>query len=117
MQSLEFNMTKLPVWIQLGNVPLELFLQKGISYITSVLGNPLYMDNITANQQQLAYAKACVEIEATLEIPCSIEVELKYGIPWLPAKCSHCCIFGYRDKTCPKRPVEPIIAKAWGFKA
>ena len=27
MRSLEFNMAKLPIWIQLGNIPLELFTQ------------------------------------------------------------------------------------------
>ena len=50
MEMLEFNMEKLPVWIHLGNVPLELFNQKGLSYITSTSGNPLYMDRITAGQ-------------------------------------------------------------------
>ena len=30
MKSMEFNMAKLPVWIQLGTVPLELFTEKGL---------------------------------------------------------------------------------------
>ncbi|XVE67823.1 hypothetical protein DITRI_Ditri09bG0019400 [Diplodiscus trichospermus] len=76
MRSLEFNMAKLPVWIQLGNIPLELFTKTGISYIVSALGNPLYMDRITANQQRLSFAKVCVEIEASMTIPDSIIVEL-----------------------------------------
>ncbi|XVE91311.1 hypothetical protein DITRI_Ditri20bG0143500 [Diplodiscus trichospermus] len=42
MRSLEFNMEKLP---------------------------PLYMDKITANQKRLSYAKVCVEMEATKDIP------------------------------------------------
>ena len=41
MRSLEFNMAKLPLWIHLSNIPLELFTQTGISYIASVVGNPL----------------------------------------------------------------------------
>ena len=108
MQSLEFNMSKLPLWIQLSNIPLELFSQKGISYIASELGNPLYMDSITAKQQRLAYARVCVEVEASMDIPKRIEVELRDGksvtvnveIPWMPAKCSKCEIFGHGDKTC-----------------
>ena len=76
MKYLEFNMTKLPIWIQMNNVPLELFTQKGISHIASVLGKPLYMDSFTAKQQRLAYAKVCVEVEATMEISSHIEVEL-----------------------------------------
>ncbi|MBA0682690.1 hypothetical protein Goari_024386, partial [Gossypium aridum] len=40
----------------LSRVPLELFTQKGFSYIASAFGTPLYMDNITA-LQHLAYTK------------------------------------------------------------
>ena len=61
-------MTKLHLWIQLGNIPLELFTQKGFSYIASALTNPLYMDKITTSQQCLGYAKVCIEIEASMEI-------------------------------------------------
>ena len=96
MRSLDFNMAKLQLRIQLSNIPLELFTQKGINYITSVLGNPLYMDCITTNQQRVAYAKVCIEIEVGLDVPRSIKVELKDGsvvsvyveVPCMPAKCS-----------------------------
>ena len=118
MRSLEFDMTKLPLWIHLGNIPLELFTQTGISYIASALGNPLYMDRFTANQQRLAFAKVCIEVEASRDIPRSIEVQLKDGsiglvhveIPWMPTKCVQCGIFGHGDKTCPKK-LQP--RKAW----
>ena len=79
LTSLEFNMAKLPVWIQLGNIPLELFTQKGISYIASAIGNPLYMDRYTASQQRLAFAKVCVELGASKEVIRSIEVEERNG--------------------------------------
>ena len=118
MGSLDFNISKLPVWIHLGNVSLELFTQKGLSYIASGLGNPLYMDRITAGQQRLSYAKIYVEIEASKEIPKSIEVELGNGsvisisveVLWLPPKCSRCCIFLHVDKSRPCKPVA-VVAK------
>ena len=50
MKSLEFDMAKLLVWIQLGNILLELFFQKGINYIANAISNPFYMDRITASQ-------------------------------------------------------------------
>ena len=76
------------------------------------------MDRMTANQQRMAYAKICVEIEASLEIPRFIEVELRNGsiatitvdIPLLPQKCSHCCIFSHTDKSSPRKPTE---VKVW----
>ena len=121
MKSLEFSMAKLPLWIQLSNIPLELFSQKGISYIASGLGNPLYMDRITTSQQRLAYARVCVEVEASKTIPQSLEIELKNGItvhvhveiPWQPAKCSQCCIFGHGDKDCPMKSPVQAPEKIW----
>ncbi|MBA0576876.1 hypothetical protein Golob_023956, partial [Gossypium lobatum] len=47
----------MPVWIQQSRVPLELFTRKGISYVVSALGKPLYMDGITTSEQHLAFAK------------------------------------------------------------
>ena len=109
----------------MNNVPLELFTQKGISYIASMLGKSLYMDSITAKQQRLAYAKVCVEVKATMDIPSTIKVELRNGksmtvhveVPWMPVKCSQCGIFGHGDKTCPRKHVGPSTAKIWVPKA
>ena len=123
LQSLEFNMRKLPIWVHLGNVPLEIFTNKGLSYIASILGTPLYMDRITARQERLAYAKICVEIEACKEIPQTIEIVMGNGstvtisveVPWYPQNCSGCCIFGHNDKNCPFKPSDANreIAKVW----
>ena len=122
MRTLDFNMAKLPLWIQLSNIPLELFTQRGIGYIASALGNSLYMDRITANKQRVAYAKVCIEVEACKEVPRNVEVVLKDGtvisvfveVPWMPAKCSQCGIFGHNDKGCPSKKVDTSIhTKVW----
>ena len=101
-------------------MPLELFTQKGLSYIASAIRSPMYMDKITACQQRLAFAKICVEVEASKPIPRFIEVEMKDGImvsvivevPWYPQNCIHYAIFGHGDKTCPKKPMDaPVTTK------
>ncbi|XVE63418.1 hypothetical protein DITRI_Ditri07aG0019100 [Diplodiscus trichospermus] len=79
LRLLEFNMAKLPIWVKLSNIHLELFSHKGISYIASALGNPLYMDRFTAGKQRLAIAKVCIEIYAKMEIPKTIDVLRKDG--------------------------------------
>ena len=102
MKSLEFNMAKLPIWIQQRNVPLELFTKNGISYIVSAIGNPLYMDRITANQQHLAFVKICVEVVANVEISHFIEVKIQNGfiiaikveVPWRPQNVPNVEFFG-----------------------
>ena len=50
------------------------------------------MDRITARKNRLAFAKICVEIGASMEIPRNIEVDLGNGkyalisveVPWYP---------------------------------
>ncbi|XVF70698.1 hypothetical protein PTKIN_Ptkin11bG0183300 [Pterospermum kingtungense] len=114
MDSLEFNMARLPVWVHLDNVPLEAFTEKGLSYIASVLGKPLYMDRYTTQTERLSYARVCVELDAVKDIPYAIEVELRKGrtvwvqvsIPWMSPKCSKCKIFGHVEKNFPRNWVK-----------
>ncbi|XP_022765943.1 uncharacterized protein LOC111310812 [Durio zibethinus] len=91
-------MNRIPAWIHLKNVPLELYTKKGLSYTASALGIPLYMDKITANFEGLAYAKICVEIEVNVDIPRYIDV--------------HCKVFGHSDKSCMNRPMV-AEARVW----
>ncbi|XVE74986.1 hypothetical protein DITRI_Ditri12bG0061700 [Diplodiscus trichospermus] len=119
MTSLDFNLAKLLIWLHLRQVPLELFTRSGLSYIASAIGVPLYMDRITASFQRLAYAKVCVEIDVTSEIPSTIEVRMKDGspvsitveVPWHPQRCTNCSLFGYSSKTCQRKPA--VVTKTW----
>ncbi|XP_039041009.1 uncharacterized protein LOC120179498 [Hibiscus syriacus] len=108
LKRLDFNLERMPVWVQLYNIPLELYSKKGLSYVVSALGVPLYMDSITASKERLEFAKVCVEVEAGVRLPRSIAIKLRDGIvcsvivviPWFPSWCSKCKIFGHSDKIC-----------------
>ncbi|KAE8685740.1 Detected protein of confused Function [Hibiscus syriacus] len=79
LQKLDFDLIYMPVWVQLYNAPLELYSKRGLCYIVSVVGNPLYMDSITTSKERLEFAKVGVEIEAGDVIPDVIHVVLKDG--------------------------------------
>ncbi|XVF82903.1 hypothetical protein PTKIN_Ptkin16aG0088300 [Pterospermum kingtungense] len=72
MKSLNLKLNEVLIWVNLWNVPLELSSQQGLSYIASVLGVPLYMDRIAAEQEHLAFAKVRVKV------------------PWIPLRCLAC---------------------------
>ncbi|XVF50653.1 hypothetical protein PTKIN_Ptkin04bG0119100 [Pterospermum kingtungense] len=121
-------MSKVSIWLHLGNVPLELFTRKGLNYISSAIGNPLYMDIVTAERKKMAYAKVCVEIDVTRKIPRYITVNLGSNCKtlvvvetfWLPAKLDQCCVFGHSEKNCPNRKIaqkfQVWIPKQQGVK-
>ncbi|KAJ8759633.1 hypothetical protein K2173_009280 [Erythroxylum novogranatense] len=98
---------------------MELFSGSGLSYIASAIGNPLYMDSVTASQTRLDYAKVCVEIDVVADIPKTIYVVLRDGticsvwvaIPWMPLKCDACKVFGHAVKGCPKKTKQVWVPK------
>ncbi|KAK8577610.1 hypothetical protein V6N13_027879 [Hibiscus sabdariffa] len=108
LRRLDFDLKKIPVWVQLYNVPLKLFSRRGLSYIASAIGVPLYMDTITASKGKLEFAKVCIEIEVGARFPKVIPVQLRDGtivsvtvhIPWSPPSCSKCQVFGHLDRAC-----------------
>ncbi|KAK8605380.1 hypothetical protein V6N13_102162 [Hibiscus sabdariffa] len=121
MRKLDFELSKMPIWFQLYNVPLELFNQKCLSYISSALGTPLYMDSVTSNRERVEFAKVCIEVDVAFCIPNKIDVLVKDGstvsfrvfAPWLPACCSKCRTYGHFKKAC---AVEAPGTKVWKKK-
>ncbi|GJY36038.1 RNA-directed DNA polymerase, eukaryota, reverse transcriptase zinc-binding domain protein [Tanacetum coccineum] len=69
---------QVPLWIRLCNVPLEAWTTNGISALASRLGNPLVMDNTTAEMCKMGvgrvgYARVLVEVSAYKCLPEEIE--------------------------------------------
>ncbi|XP_039020001.1 uncharacterized protein LOC120151688 [Hibiscus syriacus] len=108
LRKLDFDLKRMPVWVHLYNVPLELFSRVGLSYIASAVGNPLYMDSVTASKDRLEFAKVCVEVEAGAVIPEVIHIVLRDGsfakirvyAPWFPKICLQCNTFGRLASSC-----------------
>ncbi|PKI44067.1 hypothetical protein CRG98_035529 [Punica granatum] len=83
-------------WVM--GIPLQYFHPKGISFLASAIGKPLYMDRATALRSRLDYAKVCIEVEVEKEIPTVLNVdmgnehivEVLVDTPWIPEKCDKC---------------------------
>ncbi|KAK8492712.1 hypothetical protein V6N13_034819 [Hibiscus sabdariffa] len=124
LQRLDFDLTHMPVWVQLYNVPLELYSKLGLSYIASGLGVPLYMDSITASREKFEFAKVCVEVPAGVRLPRAIPVKMrdksvvtvKVKVPWMPASCSSCKSFGHSEKLCSEVKAGNMQATEWRAK-
>ncbi|KAK8546873.1 hypothetical protein V6N13_093912 [Hibiscus sabdariffa] len=92
----------------------ELYSQQGLGYLASVLSKPLYTDRSTAMKLNLEYAKVCVEVLATYDLPSSITVDLRNStyvdvgvqLDWAPPCCSSCSVFGHATDKCRKTIVH-----------
>lgn len=107
--------SRIPVWIKLRKVPLELFTAAGLSHIASAIGFPLYMDRATKLCRRVSFARVCVEVRKEDEqpdiIPIDIEgiehTEMFVEYAWRPKFCSICTSLGKNDQKCTK------VSKVW----
>ncbi|KAL2248006.1 UNVERIFIED_CONTAM: hypothetical protein Sindi_2652900 [Sesamum indicum] len=117
--------TQVPVWIKLRHLPVELWTEEGLSTVASGVGKPLYSDAITRACTRLDFARVCVMLDVTSnlpkhiiimipdedggESPCKVDVEYE----WIPPKCKSCTTLGHSTKECvlnKPKPANPPIA-------
>ncbi|KAF9590472.1 hypothetical protein IFM89_035349 [Coptis chinensis] len=80
----------------------------GIGFVASRLGRPLLMDGATASKKRIAYARVCIEVEFSSELPKCFEVEMekvdirkiKMEYSWIPKLCGNCTNFGHFSDNC-----------------
>nr|XP_043629985.1 uncharacterized protein LOC122601286 [Erigeron canadensis] len=124
------DVTKVPIWIQLHNVPLDAFTEYGLSMLATKLGKPIALHQYTSSMcteswGRSSFARALIELEASNEI----KDELVVGIPsleddgvtrvvikveyqWKPPHCETCKVFNHSNDQCPilvkkTPPAEP----------
>ncbi|KAL2246376.1 UNVERIFIED_CONTAM: hypothetical protein Sindi_2905800 [Sesamum indicum] len=118
--------TQVPVWIKMRHLPVELWTEEGLSTVASGIGKPLYPDAITRACTRLDFARVCVMLDVSSnlpkhiiimtpdeeggETPCKIDVEYE----WLPSKCTSCMTLGHSAKDCvlnkPSKSIKPPVA-------
>ncbi|KAF5198340.1 Zinc knuckle (CCHC-type) family protein, partial [Thalictrum thalictroides] len=96
----------LPIWIKLMNVPKALWTREGLSFVASLVGEPICMDEQTTSKTRLSFARICVEVPVNQDykkVVCSmkgksVEVDVEY--PWIPKSCTKCNRFGHSSLWC-----------------
>ncbi|KAL0290138.1 UNVERIFIED_CONTAM: hypothetical protein Sangu_2586300 [Sesamum angustifolium] len=116
--------SKVPVWIKLRHLPVELWTTDGLSTVASGIGKPLYPDAITRACTRLDFARVCVMLDINSKLPrhviimiplenggetaCKVDVEYE----WVPPKCKNCMSLGHATTACPdsKKVEKPPIS-------
>ncbi|KAK1281888.1 hypothetical protein QJS10_CPB22g00697 [Acorus calamus] len=106
------RLNSIPLWVKFPNLPLHFWSPTCLGKIASLIGIPMYLDTPTALRTRSAYARVCIEVEAGVELPDEVFVEIRNGdreaikvtYDWKPHACSHCHTFGHEESLCCKKP-------------
>lgn len=98
------------VWIRMRNIPFHCWSRQILFSLAQAIGHPLKLDDITASQKFLTYARVQVELNLLKELLSEIwpEMEEDDSIPihieYENLPCSKCLIPGHHPKFCPSEP-------------
>ncbi|GKB46102.1 ribonuclease H-like domain-containing protein [Tanacetum coccineum] len=117
------EVTKVPVWVKLHNVPVVAYSADGLSLIATQIGKPIMLDAFTSSMCEdswgrINFTHALVEInvdsdlkhEVSMAIPLDdgtghTREVIKVEYEWKPPHCNDCKIFGHTNDKCPNRVI------------
>ncbi|XP_061344854.1 uncharacterized protein LOC133290735 [Gastrolobium bilobum] len=114
----EEELSKIPVWIRLRNLPLELWSKKALGKILSKVGKPLRTDHLTATRGSISFARALVEVDAAKALTQMVVIQLPDGslinqaveYENEPTFCNYCKTIGHEVASCTYAPKGSAIS-------
>ncbi|GKB03951.1 zinc knuckle CX2CX4HX4C containing protein [Tanacetum coccineum] len=124
---LKEELTRIPIWVKLHDVPIQVFEEDGISLIATFIGKPVMLDSYTSSMcndswGRSSFARCLIEVNSeadlvdvvTIGIPSLSEDDftketIRVEYEWRPPRCDTCKIFGHVHDYCPKKMMSPPI--------
>lgn len=102
------EVSTMPVWINLPGLPLEFWNKNALGKIVSKVGKPISTDKLTSTRGRLSYARALVEVDASIELVRVVKIKLPNGklreqeiiFEHEPKFCGSCKVFGHTTHGC-----------------
>ncbi|KAL8156216.1 hypothetical protein AgCh_001345 [Apium graveolens] len=110
----------MPLWIKLSNVPESYWTDEGLSWLASVVGQPVVADSLTSKLEMVPFAKMCVKCDFGDPLPNEIlanaldpvteetyvtNVYVTY--PVRPRSCEACKSLGHSSSA------FPLVKRVW----
>ena len=116
------EMSSVPVWVKLPNLPLKCWSLRSLSKISSLIGKPIQCDRFTASKARISYARVLIEVDLRESLPDTIQIGLPNGLfinqlvifEALPQFCKACNSIGHSSDKCGKNPTLPVRGRTPG---
>jgi len=107
------ELTSAPIWLELRNVPLQVFHEEGLQRIAGLVGDPKFLHPATANKTNLEVARVFTLIDPRKPLPEAVNVQFDSGAvqrilvssPWMPPVCGFCKAIGHSLRHCKTAPI------------
>ncbi|GKA54305.1 zinc knuckle CX2CX4HX4C containing protein [Tanacetum coccineum] len=124
---LKEEMTRIPIWVNLHDVPLKVFEEDGICLIARLIGKPIMLDSYLSSMcndswGRSSFSRCLIQVNSeadlvdvvTIVIPSLTRDDftketIRVEYEWRPPRCNLCKIFGHDNDQCPKKVVSPPI--------
>ncbi|KAJ0229505.1 hypothetical protein HA466_0315340 [Hirschfeldia incana] len=102
------EISSIPLWVTLKNIPSNLYSILGIEWISSGVGEPMLSYKPWLDPTTVGEAKIMVEVELDKPFPQKVAAWDKQGnfslvdveYSWLPTSCERCGQIGHKSKRC-----------------
>ncbi|CAH9107464.1 unnamed protein product [Cuscuta europaea] len=99
---------KVPIWIKLPRLPMDLWNEEPISKIASRIGVPIYSDGVTNEKSRPGFARMLVEVDVSKPPPLFIDIKMPSRkirrqiiiYETFPDYCFHCKKYGHHPFNC-----------------
>uniref|UniRef100_A0A5B7BHC4 Uncharacterized protein n=1 Tax=Davidia involucrata TaxID=16924 RepID=A0A5B7BHC4_DAVIN len=72
-----------PIWVRFPGLDLHFWAPKLIGRLASSIGSPMFTDHLTASRDKVSYARMCIKVDITKEMPNSIPIRWPDGeVTW-----------------------------------
>ncbi|GJT72630.1 zinc knuckle CX2CX4HX4C containing protein [Tanacetum coccineum] len=94
---LKEELTCIPIWVKLHDIPLQVFEEDVISLIATFIGKPIMLDSYTSSMYVVTIGIPSLTRDDFTKETIRVEYE------WRPPMCDECKIFGHVHDHCPKK--------------
>nr|GEW48735.1 zinc knuckle CX2CX4HX4C [Tanacetum cinerariifolium] len=124
---LKNELARIPIWVKLHDVSVQVFEEDGISLIAAFIGKPVMLDSYTSSMcndswGMSSFARCLIEVSSEADLVDVVTIgissligedltkeTIRVEYEWRSPRCDVCKIFSHVHDQCPKKVVTPPI--------